>query len=111
MNTRTDEDRPNPMGWLMATMSKLPGMMSCREADGFLHDYLDGTLPKRTRRVFEFHLWMCPDCRRYLDAYRKTIELGRKAFEDPEAPAGAVLPEEMVTAIVKATESGGKERP
>ena len=75
--------------------------LSCRELIEFLNDYLDDVLPTARRAVFEEHLQICPDCKNYLDAYRKTMEMSvasmMKQGDHLDAP-----PEELVRAILKA---------
>ena len=46
----------------------------CRQAVALVTDYLDNVLPRRQRRRFEAHLRGCPNCRRYLEQIRLTIE-------------------------------------
>jgi hypothetical protein len=66
-------------------------------------DYVSGELPDAVRREFDHHLTLCPDCRHYLAAYRRAIELGRLAFDEQGAsPEGAVVPETLVRAILAA---------
>jgi anti-sigma factor RsiW len=65
-------------------------------------DYLDGTLPLAQRMSFKLHISLCPDCRRYIDSYKKTIEIGRAAHDTPEI---ADPPEELVQAILKSRKS------
>lgn len=81
---------------------RLPLMMSCAELDGFLVDYLDGALPRPQRRIFALHLFLCRECRAYLERYRRAIALGRAAFEEPTAPVPDDVPEELVRAILAA---------
>ena len=76
--------------------------ITCRELIGFIADFLDGSLPNSQRREFARHLEVCPPCVQYVDSYRKTIELGRKALRprDDEAPEG--VPEALIRAILAA---------
>ncbi len=65
-------------------------------------EYLDGTLPRAQRVMFKLHIIVCRDCRRYIDSYKKTVELARDAggavaLEDP--------PEALVRAILKSRPS------
>jgi anti-sigma factor RsiW len=46
----------------------------CRQAVALVTDYLDDALPRRQRRRFEAHLRGCPNCSRYLEQIRLTIE-------------------------------------
>ncbi len=79
----------------------VPLMMTCAELEGFLVDYLDGTLPRLQRRRFALHLLLCRDCRSYLERYRRAIALGQAVFKDPDAVPGDV-PEDLVRAILAA---------
>ncbi len=46
----------------------------CRQAVALCTDYLEDALSRRQRRRFEAHLRGCPNCRRYLEQIRVTIE-------------------------------------
>lgn len=90
-------------------MFKLPLMLTCRQVEDFLLDYVEGTLPRGQRLIFDLHLAMCRECRDYLAAYRKTVELGKAAFPQPDAPlpdgVPGEVPEDLVQAIL-ATKRG-----
>ncbi len=60
--------------------------LTCEEVNRFLVAYLDGALDTRTRAAFGAHLQACSDCQAYLDQYRTTIELARRAAEVPDSP-------------------------
>lgn len=85
-----------------AMLRNLPLMITCREFEDFLLDYLEGNLPPRQRRIFEVHIAICRECREYLAAYREAIELGRQAFEDPAAGPPEAVPEDLITAVLEA---------
>lgn len=74
-----------------------PGMISCETLDDFILDYLDGALPAHQRRVFEWHIRLCRECRDYLAAYRRSIALGKSAQGAP-----GEMPEDLVRAILSA---------
>ena len=82
-------------------MRHVPGLITCEEADDFLVDYLDGTLPERQRHVFERHIRMCPACRRYLDRQRKVVALVARESETAGMPPPPP-PEGLVQAILRA---------
>ena len=84
----------------------LPMMISCREFEAFVMAYSDGDLPNRQRIIFEFHLKMCRECRDYLAAYQRTIDVAKTAFEDADAPVPADVPEDLVKAILAARRKG-----
>ncbi len=73
--------------------------MTCRELHDFLAAYLDHELPPEQLSEFERHLRRCPPCVRYLDTYRKTIEICRAAVAPP---VHEPIPEKLVRAILAA---------
>ena len=75
-------------------------MISCAELDQFIVDYLERNLSFGERARFRLHLLVCRKCRAYLDSYKKTIALGKKAFADPERPASEAAPPELIRAIL-----------
>jgi anti-sigma factor RsiW len=75
--------------------------VTCRELADFIADYLAGALPDETQAQFERHLDACGNCVKYLDGYRTTVELGRRAFDDLDADVPAAVPEELVKAILE----------
>lgn len=76
--------------------------MTCREFADFMMDYLSDELSTESRAVFEHHLGLCINCRRYLASYRETVKLGKRAFEDADAAVPSQVPEELVRAILAA---------
>ena len=73
--------------------------MTCRDFADFLLDYVEGELPGDTRRRFDEHLAVCPDCGHYLQHYSETIKAGRLAMADD---LHADIPDGLVSAILKA---------
>jgi len=66
--------------------------------DKFLFDYHAGDLSLARKLDFELHLTLCGDCRRYVDSYRKTIDLAKQSgLPEMEAPS------ELVETILKLT--------
>ncbi len=65
-----------------------PKDIACQQAVELVTDYLEGTLTRRDRRRFEFHLRGCPNCAAYLEQIRTTVRAtGAIETEDltPEA--------------------------
>jgi anti-sigma factor RsiW len=50
-----------------------PKDIACQQAVELVTDYLEGTLSRRDRRRFEFHLKGCPNCSTYLEQIRMII--------------------------------------
>jgi len=76
--------------------------MTCREATGFLSDYVAGELAPAVLADFERHLGRCPNCVRFLDQYRDTIAASRRAELELDDDVAAALPEELVQAVIAA---------
>ncbi|NIA70028.1 hypothetical protein HBA54_15595 [Pelagibius litoralis] len=88
-----------------AMLRNLPLMITCRQFEDFLLDYVEGSLPAGQRRVFEFHIKICRECRDYLAAYREATKLGKQSFDDPAAPLPDDVPEDLITAVLEARRS------
>src|SRR4029453_19149915 len=76
--------------------------VTCREFADFMMDYLSDELSTESRAAFEYHLSLCTNCRWYLDSYRETVKLGKRAFEDVDADVPSQVPEDLVKAILAA---------
>jgi anti-sigma factor RsiW len=76
--------------------------LTCREVADFLMAYDDGELAAPERAAFDAHLAQCPDCVAYLQSYRATVALGKRAFADENAAARNHVPEELVRAVLAA---------
>lgn len=63
-----------------------PGTVECRQLAELLGDYLDGTLPKRTRELLEWHIEGCQPCVAFVNTYRGTVDAATK-LRDTEIPA------------------------
>lgn len=61
----------------------------CKECVGLLVDYLEGELPKEKERQLDEHFMGCPPCLDFLDQYRASTRLGKKAIVEkmPQALA------------------------
>jgi anti-sigma factor RsiW len=79
--------------------------VTCREFAEFIAEFLDGELPASEREQFERHLSRCGNCARYLQGYRQSTALGKRAFEDDGAVVPSDVPEELVEAILSTRRS------
>ena len=77
-------------------------MLTCREVEHFMLDYLEGRLGLATRLLFRMHLLMCKECVAYIAKYEATIALGKAAFEEPDTPASDEVPPDLIKAILAA---------
>ena len=95
-----------PTGWFKGMMLKhMPLMVTCEEFESFILAYLEGELSPRQRMAFEFHLKICRECRDYLAAYRRTVELGQAVFSDPSAEVPDTVPEDLIKAVLDARDA------
>jgi hypothetical protein len=75
-------------------------MLTCKEFDEFMIDYLDSALPIRQKFMCWLHLRMCRHCAYFVRQYHQTIALGQKAFDRPDDPVPDSVPEELVKAAL-----------
>lgn len=54
-----------------------PSEIECRQIAELLAEYLDGTLPRRTAELLEWHIDGCAPCVAFLNTYRGTIRAAR----------------------------------
>lgn len=93
----------NPMRWLKGQMMKrMHGMITCREFEDFIMSYLSDELTPTQSRVFKMHLRMCRECREYLAAYQRSIEMSGLMFKDPDDKLPEDVPEDLIKAILSA---------
>jgi anti-sigma factor RsiW len=62
-----------------------PTTIECRQIADLLSDYLDGTLPKPTRELLEWHIEGCAPCVAFVNTYRGTVNAATK-LKDVEIP-------------------------
>ncbi len=63
-----------------------PSEVECRQIAELLADYLEGTLPKRTAELLEWHIDGCGPCVAFVNTYRGTLAATRR-LRDVEIPA------------------------
>ena len=83
-------------------MKRIHGMITCREFEDFILAYLDGELPHRQRKIFEWHIRLCRECREYLAAYRRSMEVSEQVLSK-ESLVPTDVPEDLVEAVIQAT--------
>ena len=102
--------RQSPMNRFVRSMKgmmlrHMPFMITCRQFEDFILAYIEDELPENQRFIFELHIRVCRECRDYLAAYRRTIELSKRAFDAPEQPVSVDVPEDLVKAILAARDA------
>ena len=85
--TEAQEMQPSPQRKRTARLKPMmPGRTgkaakTCETETLLIAGYLTSQLSPRTLIAFESHLKLCPDCRAFLQTYRKTVELTRAFLE------------------------------
>jgi RNA polymerase sigma-70 factor (ECF subfamily) len=73
--------------WVLGAPGRaIPLVISCRQFEEFVMDFIEGSLPPDRRRLFELHLKTCHECRRYLARYQATLAATREVARDPTPP-------------------------
>jgi hypothetical protein len=70
-NPQKEGSLNNKRNWQKAPASD----HTCKDEVGLIADYLTGQLDPMVLAAFERHLSQCPDCRGFLNTYKKTIEV------------------------------------
>jgi len=81
-------------------LKAMPGMITCREFEEFIIDYLEQSLPKEQVTLFERHLKLCRECRDYLAAYSTTRELSLILRDRSPDKMDMEIPADLITAVV-----------
>ncbi len=96
---------PRPVRWMQGhLMKRMPGMITCKAFNDFILSYLDGELTPRQSRLFKIHIFFCRECREYLEAYKRSIELSKLLNEEINTPLVEDAPEDLIKAILAAKE-------
>lgn len=76
-------------------------MLTCREFEEFIDDYLDDNLPASVSRKVRLHLIACRDCRSYISAYKRSIEMGKAVCDKLDSEIPEDVPEELITFVLE----------
>ncbi len=75
-------------------------MLTCKEFDDFMVDYLEGGLPIWKKYMCWLHVKMCRECAYFIQQYRRVIALGQRAFDSPDNAVPDSVPDELVKAAM-----------
>ena len=76
-----------------------PSEIECRQIAELLGDYLDGSLPRETRELIDFHIDGCAPCVAFLNTYRGTVDAARKL---PDVAIPPELKKRLLTVLKSA---------
>lgn len=75
-------------------------MLTCKEFDEFMLEYLEGSLPTLRQMACWIHLKLCRNCDEYVKQYVRTIAAGKAAFKRPDDELPDSVPDELVNAAL-----------
>ena len=75
-------------------------MLTCKEFDEFMVDYLGDGLPVWQKFMCWLHVKMCRECAYFVREYQRTIDLGKAAFDDLDNQVPDSVPEELIKAAL-----------
>jgi hypothetical protein len=73
-----------------------PTDLECRQIADLLGDYFDGSLPRETRELIDFHIDGCPPCVAFLNTYKGTMDATQRL---PDVPIPAELKQRLLTVL------------
>jgi anti-sigma factor RsiW len=65
----------------MSECGSTPSSLECRQIADLLGDYLDGTLPRETQELIEWHIEGCGPCVAFVNTYRGTVNAASRLRE------------------------------
>jgi len=99
----TGQGNTGILRWLKGFIMKhMHGMITCKEFEDFVLRYLDDELSDHQRSSFERHMRVCRECREYLAAYQRAMEVGRAVLPSSDDPVPDDVPEDLIKAILEA---------
>jgi len=84
---------------IRSVMVKLPYMLTCLEFEEFIDDYIDGNLPASVSRKVYLHLLACWDCKSYIRAYKRSIEMSKAFCDKLDSEVLEDVPDELISKI------------
>lgn len=76
-------------------------MLNCREFEDFIDDYIDNNLPASVSKKVYLHLLACGDCRSYISAYKRSIEMGKALCDKLDSEVPEDVPDELISIVLK----------
>ena len=86
---------------IRSVMVKLPYMLTCLEFEEFIDDYIDGNLPASVSRKVYLHLLACWDCKSYIRAYKRSIEMSKAFCDKLDSEVLEDVPDELISIVLK----------
>jgi hypothetical protein len=87
---------------MMTMAGPEPSELECRKIAELLGDYLDGSLPRSTIELIEWHIDGCGPCVAFLNTYRTTIHAAGNL-------ASVEIPRELKQRLLAVLRSRGEQ--
>jgi len=75
-------------------------MLTCKEFDEFMMNYLEGDLPVWQKYMCWLHIKMCRECAYFVRQYHRVVALGQNTFDFPDDPVPDSVPEDLIKAAL-----------
>ena len=75
-------------------------MLTCKEFDDFMVDYLEDGLPVWQKFMCWLHVKMCRECADFVRDYERAIRLGQNAYDAPNERIPDFVPEDLIKAAL-----------
>ena len=75
-------------------------MLTCKEFDNFMIDYLEKELPVWQKFRCWLHTKICRECAYFIRQYRRTVALEQSAFDSADDLLPESVPEELIKAAL-----------
>lgn len=87
--------------FIRSSLLHFPLMISCQELDEFISDYIEGKLPATINLKFRLHLIACRDCKSYISAYKRSIEMSKALCERLDSEIPDDVPEALISFVLE----------
>lgn len=89
-------------GWVLRIS---PRMITCREFNDFIYDYVEGVLSEKQIVLFRRHMRLCPMCRNFLKTYVATYKIKGEVFPYDDIDVPDDVPQDLINAIMDVKQS------
>ena len=77
-----------------------PRMITCREFNDFIIQYIEGTLTDKQSTLFNRHMRVCPMCRNFLKTYIAAYKAKDHIFPYEDIDVPDAVPQDLIEAIL-----------
>ena len=85
------------LGWYFRVS---PRMITCKEFNDFIYDYVEENLTPEQNILFKRHMKVCPMCRNFLRTYLATYNAKDELLPYSDLDVPASVPQDLIDAIL-----------